>query len=115
MRDTDLIGFSKWYKALGVDLGKLTYYQLTSSSGEEVTILPMTKIEKDRTKNEAIINEMLEEIGLPSHNYTTKFQQGVQVLCLGSENATCRFSLDEDTLETFEPDVASGETLVLVI
>jgi hypothetical protein len=47
------------------------FYQLKSSEGELITILPMVKIEKDKSKNATEISSMLADIKLPP-NYSIK-------------------------------------------
>ena len=85
-----------------------------------ITILPMLKIEKDKSKNKDEIDLLLKEIKVLS-GYQVKLVQGIQRVCLESESITCiirdeeKYLHEKEQLTSFEPEVAEGEMLLLVI
>ena len=85
-----------------------------------ITILPMLKIEKDKSKNKDEIDLLLKEIKVLS-GYQVKLVQGIQRVCLESESITCiirdeeKYLHENEQLTSFEPEVAEGEMLLLVI
>jgi hypothetical protein len=79
----------KWFELCGVNELKLQYYALKSSQQNLITIFPVAKIEKDKSKSAEEIKRFLAEIKLPS-KYSINLEHGISTIHLEKEVIRCR-------------------------
>lgn len=81
MKETDLKSYIDWFKQLGIDELKMQYYMLKSSQKNIITIFPVAKIDKDKSKSSEDIKKFLADIKLPP-KYKVTLEQGVSTISL---------------------------------
>lgn len=118
VKETDLASYIDWFMKCGVNELKMQYYILKSSRDVLITIFPVAKIEKDKSKSAEDIKKYLSEIKLPA-KYSTSLEQGVPTIRLEQETINCslvdndHFLTQQSQLSGFEADLPEGETLLL--
>jgi hypothetical protein len=65
-KDSSLKDLATWYSKLCHDQLNLNSFEVRSSSGVPISLLPVGKIEKDKTKNIEIISNLLKDIKINS-------------------------------------------------
>ena len=118
VKETDLAGYIAWFMKCGASELRMPHYALKSSRDVLITIFPVARIEKDKSRAAEDIKKHLAEIKLPA-KYSTALEQGVPTIRLEPEAISCslldsgHFLTQQSQLAGFEADLPEGETLLL--